>query len=126
MFYKIDCKVRDSEGRPPPLRTEAFISLGHCHYNQASTVAQKKAVAKKTSCKSLLVIAKLPAHQRTKQEFPDPIHTITNVLVKLLSLFLCQGPRQTSSPPLPKESVWKKQLRTATSSKNKQLCLIYF
>ena len=77
--------VKDERETPPPqLVSAAEVKEYHQLYDN-SPQPQKPFVAKSLGCKVSYSLMRLPGHDPTTQVFPDPMHTVTNVVTTLVS-----------------------------------------
>ena len=98
-FLPANHPLRHSEGFPhrvgeshtctklkPQSPTYTDVVQRHTLYEAAKNKAQKSFVAKSYGCKAKYAFMRLPAHDRTVQVHPDPMHTITNIITTLVAL----------------------------------------
>lgn len=59
---------------------------GHVAYDAAANKTQAGVIAKATGCKSVNCFMLLPNFDRTKQAYPDVMHTLKNAVVEIFNL----------------------------------------
>ena len=83
--YNLPVKAEEHES-PPKKKVYRTLIGSHLAYEGARNKTHAKSTAKESGCKGISSFMLLPGHDRTKQAFPDPMHTIPNAIQALFKL----------------------------------------